>query len=85
MQSMGLWSLNHDLTTSLGLSHTPNFSKIHPHLNKCTSVRVHPCTHSQNIKVLKHFSLYDIVVRCSLVWVRSLNHDLTTSLGLSQA
>ena len=55
MQSMGLWSLNHDLTTSLGLSHTPNFSKIHPHLNKCTSVRVHPCTHPQHIKVLKHF------------------------------
>jgi hypothetical protein len=28
MQSTGLWSLNHDLTTSLGLSHTPNFPKI---------------------------------------------------------
>ena len=28
MQSMGLWSLNHDV--SLGLNHTPNFPIIHP-------------------------------------------------------
>ena len=28
MQSTGLWSLKHDV--SLGLSHTPNFPKIHP-------------------------------------------------------
>ncbi len=34
MQSMGFWSLNHDLMTSLGLSHVPNFAKIHPHLHR---------------------------------------------------
>ena len=55
MQSMGFWSLNHDLTTSLGLSHVPNFAKIHPHLHRRNSVRVHPCAHPQYIKVLKHF------------------------------
>ncbi len=55
MQSMGLWSLNHDLTTSLGLSHTPNFHKIHHHLQRCISIRVHPYAHPLHIKVLKHF------------------------------
>ena len=55
MQYMGFWSLNHDLTTSLGLSHVPNLPKIHSHLHRCNSVRVHPCAHPQNIKVLKHF------------------------------
>ncbi len=55
MQSTGLWSLNNDLTTSLGLSHTPNFPKIHPHLLRCISIRVYPYAHPQHIKVLKHF------------------------------
>ncbi len=55
MQSMGLWSLNHDLTTSLGLTYVPNFPKIHPHLHRHNSVRVHSCAHPHYIKVLKHF------------------------------
>ena len=55
MQSTGLWSLNHDLTTSPGLSHIPNFSKIHLHLQRCISIRVHPYAHPQHIKVLKYF------------------------------
>ncbi len=41
MKSTGLWSLNHDITTSLGLSHTPNFPKIHPHLQRCISMPIH--------------------------------------------
>ena len=45
MQSTGFWSLNHDLTTSLGLSHAPNFPKIYPHLQRCISIRVHPYAH----------------------------------------
>ena len=55
MQSMGFWSLNHDLATSLGLSHVPNLPTIHPHLHRCNSVRVPPCAHPHYIKVLKHF------------------------------
>ncbi len=55
MQSAGLWSLNHDLTTSLGLSHTPILPKINSHLQRCISIRVHPCAHPHYIKVLKHF------------------------------
>ena len=27
MQSLGVWSLNHDLTTTLGLSHAPIIQK----------------------------------------------------------
>ena len=55
MQSMGVWSLNHDITTSLRLAPTPIFLKIHPNLHRCNSVRVDPYAHPQHIKVLKHF------------------------------
>jgi hypothetical protein len=82
-KSAGLWSLNHDLTTSLRLSHVPNLPKIHSHLHRCNSVRVHPCAHPQHIKVLKHFVYiwYECEMQSMGFW--SLNHDLTTSLGLS--
>ena len=60
MQSMGLWSLDNDLTASFGLSHAPNFPKIHPHLQRCISIRVHPYAHPQHIKVLKHFEYIKI-------------------------
>jgi hypothetical protein len=83
MHFTGVWSLNHDLATSQRLSHAPNFSKIPPHPYRWNSVRVHPYAHPQHIKVLKHF-LY-IYNGCGVhfmgVW--SLNHDITTSLGLS--
>ena len=55
MQSTGVWSLNHDIATSLGLRSTPIFRKSTPHLHRRNSVRVHPYAHSQHIKVLKHF------------------------------
>ena len=55
MQSLGVWSLNHDTTTSLGLSYAPIFLKIHPHPYGRNSVRVHPYAHPQHLKVLKHF------------------------------
>ena len=48
--------LNHDFATSLELSHTPNFPKIHPHLQRHISIRVHPHVHPQHIKVQKHFA-----------------------------
>ncbi len=49
MWSMRLWNLNHDLTTSLRLSHAPNFAKIIPHPHSWISVRVHPYAHPQHI------------------------------------
>ncbi len=55
MQFMGVWSLNHDITTSLGLTHTPNIQKSTPDLHRRNSVRVDPYAHSQHIKVLKLF------------------------------
>ncbi len=54
MQPTGLLSLNHDHTTSLGLTYVPNLPKIHPHLHRRNSVRVHPYAHPQLIMVLKH-------------------------------
>ena len=55
MQFPRLWSLNHDLTTSLRLRHALNFPKINPHLHRRNIVIVHPCAHPQHIKVLKLF------------------------------
>ena len=86
MQSLGVCSLNHDITTSLGLSHAPIFLKIHPHLYGHNSVRVHPYAHPQHLKVLKHFLF--IQYGCGIqslalgVWIWSLNHDTTQSFRL---
>ena len=55
MHSKWVWSLNHDLTTSLGLCHTLIFLKSFPIWHKSNRVRVHPYVHPQHIKVLKHF------------------------------
>ncbi len=60
MQSMGVWSLNHDLTATL----RPG-PKIYLHLHKCNSVRVDPYAHPQLIKVLKIYT-YDMDVKCNL-------------------
>jgi hypothetical protein len=83
MQSMGVWSLNHDITTSLGLIHTPNIQKFTPALHRHNSVRVDPYAHSQHIKVLKLFIYiyYGCGMQSTGVW--SLNYDITTSLGLA--
>ena len=47
--------LNHDITTSLVLSHTPIFLKSTPDLHRPNGVRAHTYAHPQHIKVLKHF------------------------------
>ena len=54
MWFIAFWRLNHDLTTSLGLQHALNLPKIHPHLHRRNSVRVHPCAHPQHIRMIKH-------------------------------
>jgi hypothetical protein len=82
MQSLGVWSLNRDLTTSLGLSHAPIFRKIHPHPYRRNSVRVHPYAHPQHLKVLKHFVYFQYGCGMQSMGVCSLNHDLTTSYRL---
>ncbi len=85
MQFARLWSLNNDITTSIGLPHALNFPKPHPHLHQQNSIRVHPYAPPQHIKVLKHF-VY-ICYGCGMQFARlwSLNHDLTTSIGLCNA
>jgi hypothetical protein len=82
MHSMRVWSLNHDITTSRGLGLSSIFLKSTPDLHRRNSVRVHPYAYPQHIKVLKH-CVY-IKHGCGKQSVRgcSLNHDITTSLGL---
>ncbi len=67
MQSTRVWSLNHDITTSLGLNHTPIIQKFTtPDLHRHNSVRVDPYVHSQHIKVLIFLYTYDMDGGCSL-------------------
>ena len=59
------------------------FKKSTPDLHRCKSVRVHPCAHSQHIKVLKLFIYMYYGCGMQSTGVLSLNHDITTSLGLA--
>ena len=63
----------------------PIFPKIHCRPHMYYSIRVHPNTHPQHIKVLKHFVYiwYGYELLSTEVW--SLNNDITTSYGLSPA
>ena len=84
MQSVGVWSLNHDITASLGgLGLSSIFLKSTPalHRRNSNSVRVHPYAHPKHIKVLKHcvYIWHGCGMLSKRVW--SLNHDFTTSLG----
>ena len=54
MYSKWVWSLNHDITTSLGLGLSSIFLKSTPDLHRRITVRVDPYAHPQHIKVLKH-------------------------------
>ncbi len=50
-----VWSLNHGITTSLGLSHTPIMQKSTTNRKRHSRVRVHPYAYPQHRKVLKNF------------------------------
>jgi hypothetical protein len=55
MNFTGVWSLDYDITTSLGLGLSSIFLKSTPDLvHRRNSVMVHPYAHPQHIKVLKH-------------------------------
>ncbi len=54
MHSKWVWSLNHDLTTSLRINNTLIFLKSYPTWHKSNRVKVHPYAHPQHIKTLKH-------------------------------
>ncbi len=75
MHSTGVWSLNHDITTSLRLHPT-----LHRHNSKGTPIYPYP----QHIKVQKHFVYIWHGCGMHSKWIWSLNHDITTSLRLSQ-
>ncbi len=54
MHSKQVWSLKHDIKTSLGLGLSSIFLKSTPDLHGCDGGRVDPYAHPQHIKVLKH-------------------------------
>ena len=66
MQSRGIWSLNYDMATSLGLRPTPISLKSTPDLHRRNSVRVHThmSTHSIS-RCQKTVYTYDMDVGCS--------------------
>ncbi len=59
----------------------PNFPKFGPHLHMYNSVRVHPYTHPQHMKVLDIFIHIQCGCGMQSVVVYSLNHDTTAHLG----
>ena len=63
MWSMAVWSLNNDVTSSLGLGPAPNFQN-NPSLPQVAYQcnRMHPYAHPLHTKVLKHF-LYIYMMR----------------------
>jgi hypothetical protein len=82
MQSAGVYSLNHDTTTSFGLRLTPIFHNVHSHyLHRYNSVRMHPCALPQHMKVHKHFIYIEYGCGMQSVGAYSLNHDTTTSIS----
>jgi len=84
MHSKQVWSLNHEITTSLKLCPNPNpiFLNSTPDLPRHNSVRADPYAHPQHIKVLKHFVYIWHGCGMDSKWVWSLNHEITTSLRL---
>ena len=80
MHSKCVWSLNHDITTSLGLGLSPIFLKSTPDLHRPNIVRADPYAHPQHIKVLKRCVYMWHGCGIHSKWVWSLNHDNTTSL-----
>ena len=82
IQSEACCSLDHDITTSLGLRSTPKKTRSAPHLHRDISVRVDPYAHSHHIKVPKHFAYIQYGCGVQSKACCSLNHDIKTSLGL---
>ncbi len=79
MQSMGVWSLNNDTTTSYRLGHTPYYLKFNPHLKYIFQHKDVPiCTSTAYLKVLKHFLYTQYECGMQSMGVFSLYHDTTT-------
>ena len=75
-------SLNHDITLSLGLRSTPKFQQYTPDLHRHTSVRVDP------YPFIAYQGAKTLCIHIIWMWdalhggYESLNHDITSSLGL---
>ncbi len=60
----------------------PQFSNIWPHRYRYNSVRMHPYSHPQHMKVLKHFIYIQYGCGMQTAVIYSINHDTTMSFGL---
>ncbi len=56
----------HDTTMLFGLRLMPSFPKFCPILHRCNNGGVHPYTHPQHMKMLKHFILIHIQCGCEM-------------------
>ena len=76
------WLTASTMTPQCHLGSTlPKYPKFGPHLHMYNSVRVHPYTHPQHMKVLNHFIHIQCGCGMQSVVVYSLNHDTTMSFG----
>ena len=83
MQSVMAYSLNHDTHNNvIWASPDLNFPKFSSHLQRYSSVMVHPYAHPQHMKLLKHFLYIQYGSEMQSVVAYSLNHDTTMSFGL---
>jgi hypothetical protein len=82
MQSVVVYSIKHNTTTSFGLRLAPIFQNLAPTWYRYNCVTVHPYAHPQHMKVLEHFVYFQYGCGMQLVVFYSLNHDTMTSCGL---
>ena len=83
MHSKRVWSLNHDITTSLGLGLSSIFLKSTPALHRRNSVSVHPYAYPQHIT--KTVYTYDMDVGNNLCGFVASTMTLQHHLGLGSA
>ena len=81
IQSVAVYSLNHDTIPSVGFHLTPIFQNMAPHMHRYNRVTVHPYAHPQHMKVLEHFVNFQYGCVMQSVVVYRLNHDSIAHLG----
>ncbi len=81
MQSVVVYSLNHDTAMSFGLHLTPIFQKNGPYLHRNNSVRVHPYL-STAYEDAQPLYTHPIWMWDAVSGGLQTNHDTTTSFGL---
>jgi hypothetical protein len=82
MQSVMVYSLNHDTITSFGLYLTPIFQNLAPTQHRYNCVTVQPYPHPQHMNMIDNFVYFPYGCGMQSVVVYSLNHDTRMSFEL---